>query len=77
MEIARMHLAPHCRIDLKNYINQRLIEIGKSPADFDCPIAEDSNHQPTIAEMVYAAANLRCALVVTDVKLIPLEASHD
>lgn len=72
-DLAKMQLPPHRRIDLKSQIKQRLIDLGKSPTDIDCALAEDANHQPTIVELVWAAAQLNCAFVVTDIQLVPLE----
>lgn len=75
IEIARMALPVHRRIDLKAQIQERADQLGISLADFDCPLVASSENQPTIAEMVAAAVKLRCVITFTDITLKPIEAA--
>lgn len=77
VEIARMALPVHRRIDLKTQIIERADQFGVSLADFDCPLVASSENQPTIAEMVAAAVKLRCVITFTDITLKPIESTHE
>jgi hypothetical protein len=72
-QLARMQLPPHSRVNLKGFIKTRTADLGISPTDIDCQIAENADAQPTIPDMVTLAVKLRCVLEFTDVRLVPLE----
>jgi hypothetical protein len=72
-QLARIHLPPHSRVNLKGFIKTRTAELGISPTDIDCPLAENADAQPTIQEMVALAVKLRCVLEFTDARLVRLD----